>query len=659
MVSQLARSVELSPATSADRPLDRILARLPGHRPAGANRWQALCPAHQDHSPSLSIREGDDGRALVLCRAGCSTEAVLTALGLTWSDLFPQSVRPASVPTRQTEYHYRDAGGALVAIKVRTDGPKGKATPWQRPDGQWGLDGLKIAALPLFRLPELLAADMAAPVLLCEGEKATDAARAFGFVAVCNAGGAGQTDFGGSLAPLAGRRLYLWPDNDQPGRALMDRLADALEGVATAVYRLDVPGAGPKDDAADFLGSADDLAALVASAPLYREWTVKESRQAVADRDARIADLEAALARERADRETTEAALTDRVAVLTRERADARDLNRAVFGVLANPAAKSVGRSGIGIVRHVASLQSRADTPRDDAGRVRTSRAALAAASGVAAGTISAHLAVLHEHGIVDKVTVVGHTPGRQADRAIFVKLTAPTLVAALGDLASITATSAPGRGRKGGYTWGGYRICPDCGPGAGIVTRTTVCCRRCGQILEEFTDEGGSFQLATTGNAQEFDDPTETDQPAADPCSAAPSFDVSPVGTFSFPSSQLEPTENTSLDESLNSRPTNSDPARPSVPEAFSSAFRENRDEPEAPSSQLEPTGNARLEETDDEPARPAELLALGAAAGWPRLRLRPPDVIFAGRAAWTRWANDPDNGDVLTDAVDAARLL
>lgn len=51
-------------------------------------RWIACCPAHDDRSPSLSIREGRDGRVLLKCFAGCSTGAIAEALGLKLRDLF-------------------------------------------------------------------------------------------------------------------------------------------------------------------------------------------------------------------------------------------------------------------------------------------------------------------------------------------------------------------------------------------------------------------------------------------------------------------------------------------------------------------------------------------------------------------------------------------
>ena len=47
--------------------------------------WLAgLLSAHDDHNPSLSITEGDDGRALLKCHAGCTTEDVVAALTLRW-----------------------------------------------------------------------------------------------------------------------------------------------------------------------------------------------------------------------------------------------------------------------------------------------------------------------------------------------------------------------------------------------------------------------------------------------------------------------------------------------------------------------------------------------------------------------------------------------
>lgn len=72
-------------------PIDVILARLDKVKANGAGKWKACCPAHDDRDPSLSIREADDGKVLLHCWAGCDTESITAAIGLTIRDLFPDS----------------------------------------------------------------------------------------------------------------------------------------------------------------------------------------------------------------------------------------------------------------------------------------------------------------------------------------------------------------------------------------------------------------------------------------------------------------------------------------------------------------------------------------------------------------------------------------
>lgn len=74
-------------------PADNLLQRLDKVRPMGPGKWLACCPAHDDRSPSLSIRETDDGRLLVNCFASCPADDVVAAVGLTLADLYPASPR--------------------------------------------------------------------------------------------------------------------------------------------------------------------------------------------------------------------------------------------------------------------------------------------------------------------------------------------------------------------------------------------------------------------------------------------------------------------------------------------------------------------------------------------------------------------------------------
>lgn len=72
-----------------------LLSRLSGVRQTGPDRWFALCPAHDDKFPSLSIRSTSDGKVLLHCFAGCDPEDILAAIGLAWKDLYPNSWQEA------------------------------------------------------------------------------------------------------------------------------------------------------------------------------------------------------------------------------------------------------------------------------------------------------------------------------------------------------------------------------------------------------------------------------------------------------------------------------------------------------------------------------------------------------------------------------------
>lgn len=66
-----------------------LLDRLDCVRLTGPSKWLALCPAHRDRNPSLSIRETDGGVVLVKCWTGCSAAEIVGAVGLDLSALFP------------------------------------------------------------------------------------------------------------------------------------------------------------------------------------------------------------------------------------------------------------------------------------------------------------------------------------------------------------------------------------------------------------------------------------------------------------------------------------------------------------------------------------------------------------------------------------------
>ena len=68
--------------------LNTLLSRLDKVQRIGNDRYKAICPAHDDRSPSLAIKD-DDGRLLLHCFSGCQTIDVLGAIGLDFSDIMP------------------------------------------------------------------------------------------------------------------------------------------------------------------------------------------------------------------------------------------------------------------------------------------------------------------------------------------------------------------------------------------------------------------------------------------------------------------------------------------------------------------------------------------------------------------------------------------
>ncbi|MGZ8943014.1 MAG: CHC2 zinc finger domain-containing protein [Methylobacter sp.] len=71
--------------------IDKLITRLEKVKRTGAGRYIARCPAHVDKSPSLSVTE-KNGTVLFHCFAGCEPADVLAAVGLAFSDLYPEKL---------------------------------------------------------------------------------------------------------------------------------------------------------------------------------------------------------------------------------------------------------------------------------------------------------------------------------------------------------------------------------------------------------------------------------------------------------------------------------------------------------------------------------------------------------------------------------------
>lgn len=110
-----------------------VLARLANVRQA-KNGWTARCPAHEDNRASLSVSEGQDGRVLLHCHAGCTFQAICGALQVHPSELFRGDGNGAGREIIAT-YDYEDEDAKLLYQVVRF-APKEFRV--RRPDGNGG-----------------------------------------------------------------------------------------------------------------------------------------------------------------------------------------------------------------------------------------------------------------------------------------------------------------------------------------------------------------------------------------------------------------------------------------------------------------------------------------------------------------------------------------
>jgi hypothetical protein len=215
--------------------------------------WSARCPAHEDHDPSLSVTEGNDGRVLLYCHASCSTDAIVTALGLGLGDLFEQrsveagesgsagasggltlaqlaeakhlpaaflrSVGCADAPGPSVRIPYHDGDRNVVSVRFRT-ALEGARFRWRSGD--------HVMPYGLERLADVRAAGW---VLLVEGESDCWTLWYLGIPALGIPGKSTWRDSWASF--LAGLDVYLWQEPD--AQDLVDRVATDVPDVRVIV----------------------------------------------------------------------------------------------------------------------------------------------------------------------------------------------------------------------------------------------------------------------------------------------------------------------------------------------------------------------------------------------------------------------------------------
>lgn len=177
-------------------------------------------------------------------------------------------------------YVYRSAAGELLGYVYRIDlkggGKEFAPLTFCKHSGgkpsEWRWKGFPDPR-PLYGL-DRLARHPDAPVVVCEGEKAADAAQRLlpDYVAVTSPNGSKSARKAGWGA-LARRQVIIWPDADEPGASYADGVARALKGVAAASVAIIAPPPGVKagwdaaDAEADGWGNEKALALVCAAKP--------------------------------------------------------------------------------------------------------------------------------------------------------------------------------------------------------------------------------------------------------------------------------------------------------------------------------------------------------------------------------------------------------
>lgn len=239
-----------------------VLPKLEGVRRNGGY-WMARCPAHEDGTASLSIKVGTQQPVILNCHAGCQSEDILTAMGLTWEQVCaPREEQRKGEWTPYGEavavYDYTDEDGKLLFQVLRT---ANKQFPQRVPDAtkrsgwRWGTTGTRKV---LYRLPRLIQGlsegDLA---WIAEGEKDVQALERAGALATCPPGGSNASVWLPEYTPVfEGALVRIVADRDKAGQAHARRIFKALEGVAAAV---EIVEAAVGKDAADHLAAGKTL----------------------------------------------------------------------------------------------------------------------------------------------------------------------------------------------------------------------------------------------------------------------------------------------------------------------------------------------------------------------------------------------------------------
>ena len=248
-------------------------------------RWHCPSPHHDDQDPSFSFFS-DGGRTAGKCHScglGGSPVSLASAVwGVSHAAAAERLVKAIGMPVSAfgsgsglgepiETYEYVNEYGKHLFEVVRYAHPKDFRQRVRQGRGwRWKLDGTRRV---LYRLPELIeAVALGKIVFVVEGERDVHRLELEGLTATTSAGGAGKwrPEYAESLQ---GAKVVILGDNDEPGRAHVLQVAQALHRVAEEIRIVELPDLPERGDVSDWLGSggsAEELKRLVAATSVWR-----------------------------------------------------------------------------------------------------------------------------------------------------------------------------------------------------------------------------------------------------------------------------------------------------------------------------------------------------------------------------------------------------
>jgi len=224
---------------------NEFLNYFKGLKSTSKNQWVALCPAHNDHKPSLSIKYDESNDKIILhCFAGCDVQDILCSIGLKMKDLYPDNTTNKSKVFKETSYHYYKVNGELAYSKTRIDYDGGtKKFYFEQPNGQKNLNG--VSRVP-YNLPAVC---KASKVYIVEGEKCAEAVISQGRVATTFDNGSNVKWNDTFYEYFKDKEIVIIPDNDTPGYKYAKTLKDNLPEAKVVL----LPNLREKEDIYDWL----------------------------------------------------------------------------------------------------------------------------------------------------------------------------------------------------------------------------------------------------------------------------------------------------------------------------------------------------------------------------------------------------------------------